>query len=115
MSVSHSNPNPKATTPSTPRFSLGHIYSTPGAQEALERYHTNPLKLIGRHVAGDWGDVCPEDAQANEEALQFGTRILSSYLLMPPTDEAETLASAKVWLITEADRSATTILLPDEY
>ncbi len=113
MSVSHSNPSSKATTPSAPRFSLGHIYSPPGAQEALKRYHTNPLQLIGRHVVGDWGDVCPEDAQANEEALQFGTRILSSYLLTPPTDE--TLTPAKVWLITEADRSATTILLPEEY
>ncbi|MCX7092032.1 MAG: type I restriction endonuclease subunit M [Methylobacter sp.] len=104
-----------ATAPSVPRFSLGNVYNTPGAQALLERYQVNPLQLLGRHLTGDWGDVCPEDAQANEDALKFGSRILSSYVLTPPLSEAETSIPAKVWLITEADRSMTTILLPEEY
>ncbi len=66
---------------------------TPLAQQVMERYQVNPVQLIGRHVVGDWGDVCPEDAQANEDALEFGSRILSSYVLAPPTDESETLTS----------------------
>ena len=110
-----STTNKTTTTPAAPRFSLGDVYNTPGAQQIMERYQVNPLQLIGRHVVGDWGDVCPEDAQANEDALEFGSRILSSYVLTPPTDESETLTSVKIWLITEADRSVTTILLPEEY
>jgi len=108
-----SNSTPKAITPTAPRFSLGNVYNTPGAQEVMQRYQINPLQLIGRHITGDWGDVCPEDAQANEDALQFGSRILSSYVLMPPAGETST--PVKIWLITEADRSVTTILLPEEY
>jgi len=61
------------------------------------------------------GEVCPEDAQANEDALKFGSRILSAYVLQPPTGEDKTLTLVKIWLITEADRSVTTILLPEEY
>ena len=101
------------TTPSAPRFSLGDVYNTPGAQEIMQRYQINPLQLIGRHVTGDWGDLCTEDAQANEDALQFGSRILSSYVLTPATGEH--LPPARIWLITEADRSVTTLLLPEEY
>jgi len=81
----------------------------------MQRYQVSPLQLIARHVTGDWGDVCPEDAQANEEALQAGSRIFSVYVLPPPLSEGETLATAKVWIITEADRSLTTLLLPGEY
>jgi len=98
-----------------PRFDLGELYATPGAQETLQRYQTNPFELVKRHVSGDWGDVCPEDAQANEDALKAGSRLLSAYLLQPPLGEEGNLTSAKVWLITEADRSVTTILLPEEY
>lgn len=108
-------PHSTTPTPSTPRFELGNVYNTPGAQEVMQRYQINPLELIKRHVSGDWGEVCPEDAQANEDALQFGSRLLSAYLLQPPSGEDETLTPVKVWLITEADRSATTILLPEEY
>ena len=98
-----------------PRFVLGNLYNTPGAQDIMQRYQINPLELIKRHVSGDWGDVCPEDAQANEDALKFGSRILSAYVLQPSTGEDKTLTPVKVWLITEADRSVTTILLPEEY
>lgn len=104
-----------STIPSTPRFHLGKVYNTPGAQELMQRYQVNPLELIKRHVSGDWGEVCPEDAEANEDALQFGSRLLSVYVLQPPPCAEETLTPVKVWLITEADRSVTTILLPGEY
>lgn len=89
-----------------PRFSLGRILSTPGALTALEEANQSPAEFLDRHVRGDWGDVDDEDRQANEDALRDGTRILSSY---------KTKVGVKVWIITEADRSATTILLPDEY
>jgi hypothetical protein len=62
-----------------PRFELGQLCNTPWAQAVLEHYQVNPFELIGRHVRGDWGDVCPEDAQTNEEALGIGARILSAY------------------------------------
>lgn len=105
-----------STTPHTaPRFELGQLCYTPGAEALMQRYQVSPLQLIARHVTGDWGDVCPEDAQANEEALQEGSRIFSVYVLPPPLSDGETLAAAKVWIITEADRSVTTLLLPEEY
>ena len=72
----------------------------------MERSGEDPLLFIARHAVGDWGDVDQEDWQANEVALAEGTRLLSSYR----TKEGETL-----WVITEADRSASTLLLPEEY
>jgi len=102
-------------TRALPRFELGQLCNTPGAQAVLQRHQVNPFELIGRHVRGDWGDVCPEDAQTNEEALREGARIFSAYVLPAPLFESETLAPAKIWLITEADRSVTTLLLPEEY
>lgn len=121
------NQSPNTTTSETsvttepptlplPRFDLGELYATPGAQDTLQRYQTNPFELVKRHVSGDWGDVCPEDAQANEDALKAGSRLLSAYVLQPPSGANDDNATpAKVWLITEADRSVTTILLPEEY
>ena len=91
----------------TPRFVLGRVVATPGALEALERAGVTPLRLLGRHETGDWGDLGDEDKAANESALLTGERILSSYNL-PGTDE-------RIWIITEWDRSATTLLLPEEY
>ena len=105
----------KSTTQVASRFKLGQLCYTPGAQDILQRYRVNPFLLIGRHLGGDWGDVCEEDARANEDALREGARVMSVYVLPPPVSESETLAPAKVWLITEADRSVTTILLPEEY
>jgi len=104
-----------ATPASEPRFELGQLCYTPGAQEVLQRYKISPFQLIARHVAGDWGDVCPEDAQANEEALQQGSRLFSVYVLPPPLSEEKTEVAVKLWVITEADRSVTTLLLPKEY
>ncbi len=87
-------------------FSLGRLLITPGAQEALLSCdNTSPLDLLYRHQNGDFGNICPEDWDANERALTEGTRIFSVYNIYENT----------FWVITEADRSATTILLPDEY
>ena len=89
-----------------PLFPLGQVVGTPGALEALERANQGPLDVLSRHVAGDWGDLEEEDRAENDFSVQRDLRILSAYTL--PT-------GVKVWVITEADRSATTILLPDEY
>ena len=87
------------------RFGLGQLVATPGALEALEAANTSPAELLGRHRRGNWGDVDKDDWQANERALGEGTRLLSAYTLST-TNET-------VWIITEWDRSATTILRPD--
>jgi hypothetical protein len=87
-------------------FPLGHIVATPGALEALDRAGQSPLEFLGRHVNGDWGDVPDEDKQEKDFSVQHGFRILSAYT---------TSAGEKIWVITEADRSATTFLLPSEY
>jgi hypothetical protein len=88
------------------RFELGVVVATPGALEVLGGLEVSPSELLERHSLGDWGDVPPEDARENEYALNHGFRVMSSYLL--PTGE-------RVWIVTEADRSSTCILLPSEY
>jgi hypothetical protein len=94
------------TTTTTTRFALGRILATPGALRVMQEAGESPLRLLKRHAQGDWGAVHPFDADANELALRQEMRVLSVYILS--TDE-------RVWVITEADRSATTILLPGEY
>ena len=93
----------------TALFVLGQTVGTPGALNLLQRLGVNPLALLQRHVSGDWGDLEPEDVQANQEALRTGGRIFSAYRLGPED------AQGKIWVITEADRSATCLLLPEEY
>jgi len=88
------------------RFALGQLVATPGALEALEAAGENPADYLSRHQAGDWGTLTPEDWQLNDQAVKEGSRIFSTYIL--PT-------GVKIWIITEWDRSATTILLPSEY
>lgn len=108
--------NLELSTPSKPpRFPLGNIYCTPGALQAFQILQVNPLALLGRHISGDWGCVCAEDAQANEDALRDGARILSAYELTANSDTTSNAKPIKIWLITEADRSATTLLLTHEY
>lgn len=85
---------------------LGRIVATPGALEALERAGEDPAQYLARHERGDWGEVGEEDWQENEFSVANGFRILSAYT---------TGAGDKLWIITEADRSATTILLPSDY
>jgi hypothetical protein len=95
-----------------PRFALGHIVSTPGALEACSAVQMQ--KCLARHVTGDWGNVCAEDKHTNEDALTNGERILSAYPI-DPAKPCEGFGANTLWIITEADRSATTFLLPDEY
>jgi len=89
-----------------PRFALGQVVATPGALEALEEAGQLPQEFLHRHVVGDWGELDEHDRQANERAVHGGDRILSAY---------RTKKGAKVWVITEYDRSVTTLLLPSEY
>lgn len=89
------------------RFEMGRLLVTPGADQALKEANVSLLLLLVRHSRGDWGDLDEDDKAANDAAMASGEdRILSSYVL--PSDE-------NVWIITEADRSATTALLPSEY
>lgn len=89
------------------RFELGRLLLTPGVQAILSGSKISLLTLMARHSRGDWGDLDEEDKAANDAAVTSGEdRILSSYVL--PSGE-------KIWIITEADRSATTALLPSEY
>ena len=91
---------------STAKFALGQIVSTPSALEAMQESGQTPQFFLDRHVAGDWGQVDAEDWQLNDEAVKEGTRLLSAYT---------TLKGRKLWIITEHDRSSTTILLPSDY
>jgi len=89
-----------------PLFPLGQLVATPGAIEVMERLGIIPLALLSRHVSGDWGDIDSEDKGLNEQALETGERIFSVY--GPEGND-------RLWVITEADRSATTILRPEDY
>lgn len=89
-----------------PKFPLGRLVATPGALAALARTGQHAIEFQERHKTGDWGDLCDSDKRANDGALKDGTRIFSAYHLKDQT---------KIWVITEADRSATTLLLPADY
>ena len=101
-----------ALAPMPPRFDLGQTVTTPGALDAcsLEYMH----QCLMRHMRGDWGCVCAEDSETNDQALVCGNRILSSYPL-DPAKPCEGWGKNTLWIITEADRSVTTFLLPEEY
>jgi hypothetical protein len=87
---------------------LGNICATPGALDAVGMHRLTELLL--RHARGDWGDLCEEDKKENNFAVGKELRVLSAYRIVESDPESE-----KVWIITEADRSATTFLLPSEY
>ena len=87
-------------------FTLGQMVATPGALRALERNNQSPIEFLRRHANLDWGDLDEEDKRENDYSVVHGFRILSAYTLKDST---------RIWIITEADRSATTILLPSEY
>jgi hypothetical protein len=89
-----------------PKFSLGQVVSTPGALCAFSEAGNSPQEFLDRHVRGDWGDLSKEDREENEFSIAKQLRILSAYQLRNGT---------KIWIITEADRSSTCILLPEEY
>ncbi len=86
-------------------FPLGRVVATPGALAYCEEHKVSPLSLIARHHRGDWGDLVKDDKIANENALFSGGRLLSAYLI----------AGERIYIITEWDRSATTLLLAREY
>ncbi|QTB81924.1 hypothetical protein J3L14_28310 [Burkholderia pseudomallei] len=90
-----------------PLISLGPTVATPGAIDLLDRTGTDGTDLLNRHQCGDWGIVRPADAKSNNRAITDGTRILSAYELGARREQ--------LWIITEADRRVTTLLLPDEY
>ena len=88
------------------RFALGQVFITPGAQEALDVAGQTPAEFLCRHLICDWGEVSTEDAEENELSLREGYRLLSAY---------RTSAGTRIWIITESDRSSSTVLRPDEY
>ncbi|QGG46846.1 hypothetical protein [Heliorestis convoluta] len=85
-------------------FPLGQVYATPGVMDTIEAQDIQIALL--RHHSGDWGDICSEDWELNNESLLHAGRLVSSY---------RDSKGKKFWIITEADRSATTVLLPEEY
>jgi len=87
-------------------FALGQMVATPNALAALEKAGQTPIDFIKRHAAGDWGECCPEDAEANNEAIWNEERVFSVY---------HTRLGEKLYVITEADRSSTCVLLPENY
>ena len=89
-----------------PAFELGQIVATPGALAALKKAGQQPGEFLTRHINRDWGDLDEEDRKENEHSLENGFRLLSAY---------KTNAGDRLWIITEADRSVTTLLLPEEY
>ena len=93
----------------TKKFELGQTVMTRGVSEWMKKddysRYAAVLKCLGRHQSGDWGDVDEEDKQTNNDALKYGDRVLSAY----------TVDDTKLWIITEWDRSVTTVLFPSEY
>jgi hypothetical protein len=91
---------------SVTRFALGQTFITPGAEEALQIAGQTEIEFLRRHMSCDWGDLSEDDLRENELSLKEGFRLLSNY---------RTGKGQQLWIITEADRSATTLLLPSEY
>lgn len=89
------------------KFLMGQVVMTPSVEAVMMEHKVSWIDLLKRHSNCDWGVLDPEDVKANEDALKYGNRILSSYPI-PNTDE-------KIWIISEADRSVTTLLLPSDY
>ena len=92
-------------------FGLGKLFVTRGVHALMDEHNLDVTPFIARHQTGDWGEVCAEDAAENQLSLEKGFRILSAYSFKSEFD-GETY---KLWIITEVDRSVTTVLLPEEY
>jgi len=88
------------------RFPTGQLIVTAGVDALIRHGRLKPSAYLARHLSGDWGDLCDEDRNLNDAALKSGDRLLSSYQVAP---------DLKLWIITEWDRSVTTLLLPEEY
>jgi hypothetical protein len=89
-----------------PLFPLGRTVATPAALALLARFGKTPIEYLGRHARGDWSEMCEEDREKNRLALEQGFQVFSAYRLPH---------GYRLWVITEADRSVTTILLPSDY
>ncbi len=89
-----------------PLFDLGHIVGTPRAMQALKKAGQKPGQFLWRHAIGDWGELNPQDWAENNRSLEDDLQIQSAYTLSN---------GVRIWIITEADRTETTILLPEEY
>lgn len=122
--TAHTKP-PVTIITNSAKFQLGQCVATPGALALLEKTGFSSAFLINRHLHGDWGDVCEEDAGLNEMALKHGSRIMSVYRLVP-ADKLKATPRSKhsdlptVWIITEAEgdngrRASTCVLLPEDY
>ena len=97
--------DPRPSAQNKPRFPLGFVVATPGPESALSP--ADVAEALARHAAGDWGELCAEDRQANEHALACGGRLLSVYRTRG--------SGERFYVVTEADRSTTTLMLPAEY
>lgn len=100
------NSEPKVVQDQAQLFPLSQIVATPGVFEALESSGQTPAEFLTRHARGDWGDLSADDIAENEFSIKNGFRPLSSYL---------TASGQRLWVITEAQRDLTTLLLPEEY
>lgn len=98
-----------ATLKITQLFPLGAVVATPGALDLLDRNGINATTYLIRHQCGDFGSIDAADAQENMIAVKYRLRVLSAY------DVGNDKVKERLWLITEADRSVTTLLLPSEY
>jgi hypothetical protein len=96
----------KAATTAAPLFPVGLTVATPGALEAIAEAEQEPAEFLQRHQHGDWSEMCEDDRRENQFSVDKRLRIFSAY---------HTSKGEKLWVITEADRSVTTILLPSEY
>jgi hypothetical protein len=102
------------------RFTVGQLAATPGALALLDQHSISVAALVNRHIHGSWGDVFAEDADTNELGIEYGGRVMSVYRLVDAQQLASTPVAIRgelptVWVITESDRSVTTLLLPSEY
>ena len=113
-------PNDKTPTMVFPRFSPGQIVATPAALDLLAEHGVSPQTILRRHLSGDWGTLCSDDVAANEAALTHGSRLLSSYEIVPGVmvwviTDAETDRDEAGNVLTPAQRLTTTILRPEDY
>ncbi len=115
-----------SVTTVTPLFSMGQLLATPGALAFIATHSINLSELLRRHVSGDDGDLCEDDKEANKFALTHGARIFSSYRFsgtsratggaqLSQSEFSDEHDDCRLWIITEADRQSTTVLLPIEY
>jgi hypothetical protein len=106
MSAANLTTTTKANPTSLPRFPLGRVFMTPGAIDALEEAGQSPQEFISRHARLEQGELSDEDHKENLFSVDKNLRIFSAF---------KTTKGVKIWLISEADRSSTTLLLPEEY